>query len=799
VGEECLRVGDCRRGLICDLDMGICQPSGMLGENAACELTGDCMDSLYCNELRVCAPAGSAPEGSDCDSTAECERGLICVVEGFGGRCREAGTGDLDATCETDIDCIAGLSCIGRTGGMSVCESAPPVEPVDGGVTPPPIPPYWAGEECDTAGEEGANEALFRVPRDGTDFDFYSLPYPNDIRRTASGLDLTGHPSPGTALPIDIIDRYLRASEEDLDGFGVNPVILFRFSDGYDWASMDGNFLVVDVTPGSPTYGELVNVAWFYSTGPVSKYICPNWFALRTGAGRPLRPGTTYAAIVRTGVLTDGDSPQVMTRSGDLDAVLGPTMPSDAALASAWDDYTPLRDWLADPMNTEVPESEVLNATVFTTSDPERVVSRLRDVIRARPTPTVTDLTLCDGTATSPCDDGTMQRSCGSVDPAFHEIHGRIELPIFQQGTAPYEEPEDGGGIEVDGDGAPVLARTESVCFALTVPTTAPPAEGFPLLIVGHGTGGSFTGAAHNGVAAAVANGDHGGTAVNAATLAIDLPQHGERRGGSTRSPDRLFFNFANPRAARDNITQGSADLFSLVYFAEGYALDAATSPTGEAISFDPARITMYMHSQGATHASLMLPFEPSVSAIVLSGNGGDLTQSLLNKTEPVDIAGVLPFALLDISADGTLPTGTFHPALALFQAYFDQVDPVNFGRRLVAEPIEGAPGRHVFMTYGLGDSFSPEPTLKAYSLAARLRLVRPLLGDSWGLAEEDPPVMGNITVEMTPYTMGLRQYDPSGAGVDGHFVALQTPEGLADVSAFLLGALAGDVPTLGN
>ncbi|NIS36287.1 MAG: hypothetical protein GWO04_42975, partial [Actinobacteria bacterium] len=96
-----------------------------------------------------------------------------------------------------------------------------------------------------------------------------SLPYPTDIRRTATGLDLSTHPSPGTALPIDIIDRYLRASEEDLDGFGVNPVIYFRFSDRYDWDSLDGNFLVVDVTPDSPTYGQRVNVAWFYSSGPV--------------------------------------------------------------------------------------------------------------------------------------------------------------------------------------------------------------------------------------------------------------------------------------------------------------------------------------------------------------------------------------------------------------------------------------------------------------------------------------------------------------------------------------------------
>ncbi|NIS36286.1 MAG: hypothetical protein GWO04_42970, partial [Actinobacteria bacterium] len=47
-----------------------------------------------------------------------------------------------------------------------------------------------------------------------------------------------------------------------------------------------------------------------------------------------------------------------MARSSDLDAVLGATAPSDAALSDAWDTFTPLRDWLGDPMNMEIAESE---------------------------------------------------------------------------------------------------------------------------------------------------------------------------------------------------------------------------------------------------------------------------------------------------------------------------------------------------------------------------------------------------------------------------------------------------------
>jgi hypothetical protein len=794
VGDDCIRESDCRLGLVCEVATSTCQPAGTGSLGTVCTLTGDCLDGLYCAASRTCETAGMGEEGADCASTADCARELVCLYEGFGGRCRAAGTGDLGDACGNDGECLAGLTCTPQMNG-STCASAPPVPVGDGGV-PPIVPPYWGGEECEEAA--GDPEALFRVPREGLEYDFYSLPYPNDVRRVSGGLNLTGHPAPGTALPIDIIDRYLRASEQDLDGFSLNPVIFFRFSHPYDWESMGDRFRLVDITLGSPTYGETINVGWFNTFGRVSKYVCENWFAMRTLHGHPLRPDTTYAAVLETGITASADSGGApVTRADDLDVVLGDAEPMDAALRPAWNGYAPLRAWLADA-SSDIDAPDVLNAAVFTTQRPTRVTSRLRDVIRARETPALSDLTVCDTGVTSPCDDGTEDRACSARHADYVEIHGRIELPIFQEGTLPYESPEDGGGIAIDASGLPIVQRTENVCFAMTVPRAAPPPEGYPLVIVGHGTGGSFTGGARGGLAAEVANAVLGGTTVQAATLSIDFPEHGERRGGSTRSPEVLFFNFANPRAARDNIAQGAADLLSLVHFATSATIDAASSPTMEEIRFDPARIAMYMHSQGSTHASLMIGYEPDVSAIVLSGNGGDLTLSLLNKTEPVDIAGLLPFALLDPARDGGLVTGDYHPALSLFQAYFDSVDPVNYATLLHREPVMGVGGHHVFMTYGPGDSYSPEPTMQAYSIAAPLTLVRPLLGDGWRLPEADAPLSGNVMVDMTPFTMGLRQYDPTPSMVDGHFVALRTDEGRADVRRFLLGALAGAVPEIG-
>lgn len=789
VGDPCGSADNCRAGLICGADMA-CQPAGTGVAGSVCQLTGDCADGLFCGLSRTCEAAGTGTDGADCVATAECEAGLVCVIEGLSGRCRTPGAGDLGDLCMREEDCLAGLSCQTGTGGVLECASPNPAANTDGGAgTPPRLVPFWRGETC--VEETAAARAYFDVPRGlDTDGDFYRLPFPNDARRSGSDLDLSGHPSPGTAVSVDIIDRYLRASETDLDGFATNPVVFFRFNQPYDWDSLGGQLQLVDITPGSPGYDTEGGLAWLTTAGPISKYICPNWLAMRRPHGVPLRPATTYAAVVKTGLRPAPALGGTFARAPDFDAMMQTSMPSEPALVPAWSAYAPLRAWAAD---TGVDPATILVAAVFTTQDPTALMDPLRTLIRGRSLPELLDLTVCDGTVASPCDDGTEQRACGSADAAFVEIHGRIALPIFQAGTPPYEEPEDGGGIGVGADGRPRLERTEPVCFALTVPRgVAPPADGFPLLIFAHGTGGSFRGAVSNGLAAALADGNAMGTVVQAATMAIDLPQHGARRGASTRAPEFLFYNFLNPRAARDNVVQGAADLLTLVHWATGFSMGAGSSPTGEAIDFDSARIALFAHSQGATHASLMVPFEPDLSAVILSGNGGDLTQSLLNKTEPIDIAHVVPFALLDPDRDGGLTTRDFHPALAIFQAYFERSDPVNFGRGL-----RNPPGRHVFMTYGLDDSYSPEPTMQAYSLSAGFTVVEPVLR-AYGLGMTAPPVSGNVVIDATPFTMGLRQYMSDDPAVDGHFVATASVQGRADVLRFLLGAASSTTVAIG-
>lgn len=632
-----------------------------------------------------------------------------------------------------------------------------------------------------TAGETNAL-ALFDVPRSSAPQPFHHLPFPNDLRRSETGLDLRDHPNPGRGAGREIVEAILSASAEDLDGFGINPVVSFHFSEALEPSSIAGRIVLVDVDEASPTYGRVHPVEHLVSNAPLGAYTPAFSLAVRTPHGAPLRPATTYALILSTGIATVHGA--AFRRSTDLEAILREEPPNDPDARRAHSLYAPLRRWLAA---THTPIDTVLSATVFRTQNGRALVPALRAVVHESAPPRITDLTLCQPGETSPCATSTGGDACGTDDPRVIEIHGRIHLPIFQQGAPPYFRPNDGGHIARDAVGRPIVVREEGVCFALTLPRTDPPSGGHPVVIYAHGTGGSHRSA--RSIAGEV--GEPHALGSGAATIAIDLPQHGSRRGGSLLPPDLLFFNVENPRASRDNVLQGAADLFSLVYAIASRSF-AESDPAFEVpLPLDPTRIVIFAHSQGATHASLMLPFEPLVTAAVLSGNGGDLRLSLLHKTSPVNVAALLPALLSEDASGGALPGGSFHPALNLVQMFFDRADPVNYAPLLRGPAVTP----HVFMTFGLADSYSPEETMFAFARAAGFSVVEPLLGEL-DLLPTPSPLLGNVIGGAHVATQGLRQYAPED-GSDGHFVATST--GWSDALRFLREALAGDVPAIGD
>jgi predicted esterase len=772
VGGVCRINDDCRTGLTCTQER--CQPPGDKVPGSTCILSGECLPGNYC-AMGVCHASGMMGEDGTCSGEGDCASGLVCNG-GVPGKCHKPGLGDLGAACTETAGCFAGLVC-----ASGACQ------------TPTTMPPAMGGP-CGDAPQEATARVLFHVPRAGeTSADFYRLPFPNDIRLKNGKVSLAGHPTAGTSifLPYDIVDRYLRAIEAEMTGFSVNPVAYFRFSRDpkFETVGMPDAVVAYNITPGSPQYGQPIFPGWYVSNGGL-KYICPRWLAVRHNFGAPLRPGETYAYVVRN-IITDAQG-TAMAQDDDFKVMLGAGMPADPDLAAAWKAYAPLRAWIGDK---KFDAARIAAAAVFTTDKPEQPLAKMREAVRAAPAPVIKGFVKCADGVKSPCEDNKTgaqhERGCMGTSPAFDEYQGTVSVPIFQKGTPPYDQPADGGGISLDASGAAQVQRTEDVCFSLTVPHGAAPASGWPVVVYSHGTGGSYRSAIDSGLAADYAQGAvDGGAAVPMATFGYDGVLHGPRKGTSTKAVTELVYNFQNPLAARDNAVQAAGDLFAVARAVESFA-------TG-GIKLDPAKVALYGHSQGGNAAANAVGLEPRFGAAVLSGTGGTLVLSLLGKKQPVNIAAVVPVVLGEAKADAN------HPVLNLLQMYLDRSDSVNYAPRIFADPPAGVPPRHALMIFGTGDTYAPVETQRTFARAAGFPLVGTVLdpddlkevADGHRAGPIASPAKGNyMTTSGASVTAVESQYNPSG--YDGHFVSTENPSARKAIQGFLGTFMRDGVPTV--
>ncbi len=789
----------CRAGLTCSAN-GTCLAKGDTANGSPCVIGLEC-SSGDCGPARTCDPSGAGAKGSACLGDADCAKGLRCGFDGAGffATCEDAGNADVGAKCATAADCLQGLYCESGTCAQAIVPAAQ---------APRGVPPYipsagdvpWTGVSCPPPSTTSPVHALFRLPRvgDAVDGDFFKLPFPNDGARDATGkVDFGNFPHDAKSpLGFDVVKRYLDAVAAE--PFSAYPTMIFRFEGHFDFSDIkldgaDPQTRFVDVTPGAPTFGNARGLNVVYGTGG-NRYLCGDNVSIRPNTGDPLRPGGTYAAILkrpmhRPGAADGGDGSEILP-TADFTAMLAATEPADSTLKSAYAAYKPLRDYLA---SAKIDPATVLVATVFTVGDPLKVARQLRPSVRAAPAPSTAGWVKCAAGATSPCADGTGDRTCAGGSADFDEYQAQLSMPIFQQGMAPYLKPTDGGAMSLPADGSAMPpVRTELVCASLTVPKGTAPAGGWPVAIYAHGTGGSYRSHAVDGSAKALSNVDlGGGTAVKFATLGIDQVEHGPRRGASTASPNDLFFNFANPAASRFNALQGAADQHTLVRFVEG----AGTLNVGaDTIKLDGTKIVFWGHSQGATEGALFLAFDASVKGAILSGEGGGLIDSLVTKTSPVDIKDLL---YVPLEESGPKAVSAYHPVLGLLQQWIDPADPLYFARYTYAPALTtGTFHRNVFQPFGKDDTYAPAQTQLAFAFAGLLPLIKPIVDPSLMLAAVDF-VQGNVTASggAGAATAAFRQYAP--AGYDGHFVVFQNDQARTDAMKVLARSARGEVPKI--
>lgn len=737
--------------------------------------------------------------------------------------CEPYGSASTSATA-ADGSASAATETTGATSGGSGEATEGTATDSDGGLPPG----FWPGVVCaPAADEEGKAPRVYFDLRAGKepDRDYFRLPFPADVRLKNGGLDLEGFPRPPTDLDPAygaVVERWLKHLEGDLAGFAVNGAILFRSSAGIGTLA---GVTVVDITPSSPSYGDKPGGLRFRAengTPSRNNYICENWLAIETVDGVPLRPATTYAVVLDHALKPAGGGDFVA--DDDFAAMLADAAPADASAKAAWQTFKPLRDFLISDRNLgagglHLQKGDLVGGTVFTTGPNLDPLLKAREVVDAQPL-VVSELHLCEAWGDSPCSTAPglsaaerELRRCDAPSPLFHEIHGRVRLPVFQEGIAPYASV--GGAIAVDASG-PIPRSTIDACFALTIPRgPSAPETGWPALIYADGTNGTFRGAIGKGIAGRLAN-------AGVATLSIEGVLHGERRGDSDEDGlvagldiYQLVFNVFNPHAARDTNVQGALDHFTAIRLArewsDGALLDDAT------IRLDPDALAFMGHSLGANTGALALPFAPELRAAVFSGGGSNLVQALLAKGEPKvqnPISGewMSPLQLLQLAFQERpdRPLTAAHPMLILLNTYVNRSDADNTSRHFRREPLGEFDPRHLLLYIGHVDAYTPLRAAGSLAIGAGVQVAPATLFPGPCDAYADPAesiACGYTTAGWLP-TTGLPATKNVGGvtavarmltqppGKDGHFVAFEGAE-LDRIAAFVISALSAEAPTV--
>jgi hypothetical protein len=546
--------------------------------------------------------------------------------------------------------------------------------------------------------------------------DFYDFPFPADVRQKGDGvgLDLSNYPRKSSRLLPNLMNGYVRIASK-CKGFGLSSVIYFRFEAPLDASSLpslpwdctaEGSLVfLVDVDPSSREFGRRfpLRVRFYAEPGDLRP---ENVLALTPLPGFVLRPNTRYGALVlRSLGNAEGEplgSPLALQR---LLQGLSPGGPQGPRVQQA---FEPLAAFLEA---SDIPPTSIAAATVFTTGNPVGDTERIYDHVASLPAPT----------PSSP-----LVRTREYDD--YYVLESTFNAPQFQRGTPPYAFGE--GEIVFDPSGRPQAQRNEEIPFALAIPKGLMPAEGWPLVIYIHGTGGVSTQMVDRGRQPSPDQSPEEGTgpaltfaARGIATAGSALPVHPQRTG---LFEGLDFYNVLRPPALRDNMRQAMAEQALFLRVLRELTIDPLLCPDTDSsavpdslIRFDSNHTFSMGQSLGSMVLDLWAAFEEHLVAVIPSGTGGHFS------TSGLEMRGI-PFLTIlgliaDIPADEEIDV--FHPILNLIMLGWGSADSVNFAHHYCLEPLPGRDAKHVFVSQGFFDSYYPPPAQNAFIIASGLQL----------------------------------------------------------------------------
>ena len=605
-------------------------------------------------------------------------------------------------------------------------------------------------------------------------------PFPSAHFQDADGfIDWETLPNP---YSVELVDFYRDIAQEEVAGAGLTSPAFIQFTQPLDLRSLprgntdatvspESSVFLVDIDPESPERGNLIPFRWTWNseaTPFLPSYtlsVAPSW-------GRPLRPDTLYAWVFTRALRasTGGSIERAPWSRALLSDAPGDICTNAAPVLEKGDvdsQRQMFRQWLKESGR---PGDSIAGHFTF------RTQPLFQDLLDAKQWLQETDEPPKFSDSYGVFEEASFKERNfqWSVSDAitYRTVSTTVRLPNFQEGTVPYSRD---GGFYREG-GALTPYRFEDVRSFISFPLDEAPADGWPVVLYIHGTGGDVA-SGHASTAGRLA-------AQGFAMVSMELPLHGARAEGRSFDIGVSTFNFLNPAAGRANFRQGAIDILSFLdAISKGLSIPAGVTGLETPTKLRSGAPHIFGHSQGGLSGAIAMPFHESQQGWVLSGAGGGLSITLLERKDPVDFEALIRF-LLEFNEEDELDP--FHPILALIQTAVDITDPIHFARR--SAELSDQPS--VLITNGCWDAQTPYKTTDAMALALGAPLVEPI-------SREDNPFespLGETSTNPVPQDGRLLGYVEwcETLSRDDHFVAFKRPQAIEATMYFLRDTEAG-------
>lgn len=478
-----------------------------------------------------------------------------------------------------------------------------------------------------------------------------SGPFPSDRFTVIDDEQNTGFrvnlPSPDCAArPSECQDI---AVINTLDGFNLQPRISIPF---------DGPIDVTTVTSSTVFLLKLGDLLETRRIGINQVVWDPGTRTLHVQSDELLDQHSRYILIVTRGVLDEAHSPIEASESFERFRHELNHGQSDIPNIKAY--RKALLDGIAVARRAGTPEDEIVSASIFTTQSATSLVEKIRDQIKAG-TPSPADFNLGAGgsranfqlndvSSISWRQQTRENPSAFTVSPInlalLRIIPGAVGQVAFGKYVSPDYMVHPGEYVPpvATRSGSPTVQGTRDVYFNLYLPAGPRPANGWPVVVAGHGSGSNKNNVGANIAASFAAQG--------IATIIINQSGHGfgplgtmtvTKSGGATSTfPDggrgfdqnhdgiiesREGDEAAAPRTLqlnRDGLVQTLADLMQLVRVIQ-VGVDADGDATAD---LDASRIYYFGASLGGMYATVLAAVEPDIRATVSNVAGGALIEN---------------------------------------------------------------------------------------------------------------------------------------------------------------------------